>query len=189
MIIASQNLTNFDISLPDETIFRVNLAWIDNLENLKNILKKYKDRKIFLDLPRNRTKPPNNRYSISELKPILETFSNIKFLAISNVDSPSDLENFLELVKDDCVLVPKIESPKGVENIQKISDVLGKNKIIMLDHDDLYSSLLKSNDDPKNFQKYLKILSDYCTDNNITLLRTIGVLFGDYEKRISEYIK
>ena len=91
MIIASQNLTNFDISLPDETIFRVNLAWVDDLENLKNILKKYKDRKIFLDLPRNRTKPPHNKYSISELKPILETFSNIKFLAISNVDSPSDL--------------------------------------------------------------------------------------------------
>ena len=189
MIIASQNLANFDVSLPNETIFRINLAWVDDLENLKNILKKHSDRKIFLDLPRNRTKPPNNKYSISELKPIIENFQNIKFLAISNVDSPSDLENFLELVKDDCVLVPKIESPLGVQNIDKISEVLGTNKIIMLDHDDLYSSLLRSADDPKNFQKYLKTLTDYCADNNIILLRTIGVLFGDNEKRISEYIK
>ena len=39
-----------------------------------------------------------------------------------------------------------------------------------------------------NFQKYIKSLVDYCDENNIKLLRTIGVIFGDDEKRISEYV-
>ena len=189
MIIASQNLTNFDISLPENTVYRVNLAWVDNLETLENILKKHNDREIFLDLPRNRTKPPNNKYTIDELEPILANYENIKFLAISNVDSADDLTPFLKIIPDNCNLIPKIESPKGVYNIEKITSLLGIKKIIMLDHDDLYSSLLKSGEDTEKFQTYLKSLSEFCSANNVTLLRTIGVLFGDHEKRISEYIK
>ena len=189
MIIASQNLTNFDISLPENTIFRINLAWVDNLQMLENILKKHHDREIFLDLPRNRTKPPNNKYSIEELKPFLNNFKNIKFLAISNVDSSEDLKPFLEIIPENCCLVPKIESPFGVENIEKITAMLGAKKIVILDHDDLFSSLIKMGNDTEKFQTYVKTLSEFCSKNQVTLLRTIGVLFGDQEKRISEYIK
>ena len=189
MIIASQNLANFDISLPTEVIFRINLAWIDNLEKLKNILKKYEKHQIFLDLPRNRTKPPNNKYSIDELEPILKSFKNIKFLAISNIDSSNDLEPFLKIISNDCIIVPKIESPSAVKNIEEISNLLGSKKIIMLDHDDLYSSILKLNENTENFQKYIKILNDYCNVHKIILLRTVGVIFSDDEKRISDYVK
>jgi len=189
MIIASQNLTNFNISLPEDTIYRVNLAWVDNLSMLESILKKHHDREIFLDLPRNRTKPPNNKYSIEELKPILANFENIKFLAISNVDSDEDLKPFLQIMSENCSIIPKIESPLGVENIEKITSMLGAKKIVMLDHDDLYSSLLKMGKDTEQFQTYVKMLSEFCSKNQVTLLRTIGVLFGDHEKRISEYIK
>ena len=49
--------------------------------------------------------------------------------------------------------------------------------------------MLKSNDNPENFQVYIKKLVDFCNNNNITLLRTIGVMFGDTEKRVSEYVK
>ena len=59
----------------------------------------------------------------------------------------------------------------------------------MLDHDDLYSSILRSNEDPNNFQNYIQRLVDFCNVNNIILLRTIGVMFGDTEKRVSEYVK
>tara|TARA_B100000029_G_C17595060_1_gene963822 strand:+ start:2865 stop:3434 length:570 start_codon:yes stop_codon:yes gene_type:complete len=189
MIIASQNLTNFNISLPDDTIYRINLAWVDNLSMLESILKKHHDREIFLDLPRNRTKPPNNKYSIEELKPFLTNFKNIKFFAVSNVDSADDLKPFLEIIPENCIIIPKIESPLGVENIEKITSTLGAKKIIMLDHDDLYSSLIKSGKDTEKFQTYVKTLSEFCSQNQVTLLRTIGVLFGDQEKRISEYIK
>ena len=33
-------MSNYDVSLPDDTIFRINLAWISDLETLKNILQK-----------------------------------------------------------------------------------------------------------------------------------------------------
>ena len=189
MRIFSQNLTNYDIPLPDNSIFRINLAWINSLDELNSLLKKHSHSEIFMDLPIGRTKPPNNKYSIDELKPILKKFSNIAYLAISNVDSEADLQPFLDLLVYDIIIVPKIESPVGVKNIEKISKLLGDKKIVMLDHDDLYSSIIRSNDDADNFQIYVKTLVDFCDKNKIILLRTIGVIFGDTEKRISEYVK
>ncbi len=189
MLVVSQNLTNFDVNLPKNTIYRINLAWISDLETLKKILEKHNDHHIFLDLPKNRTKPPNNKYSMDELKPILNTFSNIKYFAISNIDSKIDLVDFQDFIPENMIIVPKIESPRGVKNIKEITDMLGQQKIIMLDHDDLYSSMLRSNENPDNFQNYIKSLVDFCDKNNVTLLRTIGVMFGDTEKRISEYVK
>ena len=86
MLIVSQNMTNYDVQLPHDTILRINLAWINDLETLKNILEAKSENSIFIDLPKNRTKPPNNRYSMDEIKPILESYSNIKYFALSNVD-------------------------------------------------------------------------------------------------------
>ena len=87
------------------------------------------------------------------------------------------------------MVVPKIESLLGINNIEEISKLLGQEKIIMLDHDDLYSSMLQSNDDPNNFQSYIRTLIEFCNSNNITLLRTVGVMFADTENRVSEYVK
>ena len=47
---------------------------------------------------------------------------------------------------------------------------------------------LKKNDDPKNFQVYVQQLIDFCNQNNVTLLRTVGVMFADTEKRVSDYV-
>jgi hypothetical protein len=49
MLIVSQNLTNYEIDIPEDAIFRVNLAWINDLKELKVILEKHRTRKIFLD--------------------------------------------------------------------------------------------------------------------------------------------
>ena len=188
MLIVSQNLTNYDVELPKDTIYRINLAWINDLETLKIILEKHEKHRIFIDLPKNRMKPPNNKYSMDQLKPILQNFSNIKYFAISNVDSQKDLTEFIEYLPKSIVIVPKIESSTGIKNIEEISKLLGQEKIIMLDHDDLYSSMLKSDDDPKNFPIYLKSLIDFCNKNDVTLLRTVGVMFADTEKRVSDYV-
>ena len=40
MLIASQNLTNYDVNLPDDVIFRINLAWINDLGSLRDILER-----------------------------------------------------------------------------------------------------------------------------------------------------
>jgi len=88
------------------------------------------------------------------------------------------------------ILVPKIESPTAIKNISDIVNALPTDeKILMLDHDDLFSEMIKNNEAADNFKKYIRDLVDYCDSNKIVLLRTIGVMFSDEEKRISEYIK
>jgi citrate lyase beta subunit len=188
--IISQNITNYGIEVPDDTIFRINLAWCDSIDDLRRILEKHNDDKIFLDLPTKRVKPPNNKYTIDDLVPIIERYKQIKYFAISNVESSNDLDIFLKKIPRTVILVPKIESPNAVENIANIvSAIPTKEKIVMLDHDDLFSKLIKNNEVVENFKIYIKKLVDYCNTNNIVLLRTIGVVFSDEEKRVSQYIK
>ena len=167
MLIISQNLTNYELDIPQDVIFRINLAWINNLKELKAILEKHRTRKIFLDLPANRTKPPNNKYSIDELAPIIKSNQNIKYFAVSNINSTDDLEMYVDIIPENVILVPKIESVEGISNIKQITDALGTNKIIMFDHDDLYSSIIKSKQSISKFLEYFNKLVEYCKNNNI----------------------
>ena len=190
MLIISQNLSNYDISIPDDSVFRINLAWINNLDELKILLTKHSNHKIFLDLPINRTKPPNNTYTLNDLIPILQSNSNVKYIAISNVNSKKDLEKFIKIIPSSITIVPKIESAPGINKIKEITDELKYDKkVIMLDHDDLYSSLTRSNEPTSNFKNYINQLIDFCNNNDIVLLRTVGVIFSDDEKRTTQYIK
>ena len=188
MLIISQNLTNYEVDIPQDAIFRINLAWINNLKELESILEKHRTRKIFLDLPANRTKPPNNKYSIDELIPIIKSNQNIKYFAVSNINSRNDLEMYFNVIPENVILVPKIESVEGISNIKEITDALGINKIIMLDHDDLHSSIIKSKQPISKFLEYFNTLVEYCKNNNVVLLRTVGVVFSDEEKKVSDYI-
>jgi len=186
MLIISQNLSNYNISIPEDAIFRINLAWVSDLDKLKKILRKHRRHTIFLDLPIGRTKPPNNKYSLEDLIPIIHSHPNIEYFAISNVESPSDLKKYIEVMPQYITIVPKIENSKGIKNIKKITDALSnEKKIIMLDHDDLFSSLVKNNEPVINFKEYVNRLVDFCENNDIILLRTKGVIFGDDEKRVS----
>lgn len=189
MRIFSQNLTNYNIPLPENSIFRINLAWVNTLDELRTLLKKHENSEIFLDLPIGRTKPPNNKYSFNDLIIILNQNKNIKYFAISNVDSSNDLEKFVNNIPKHVSLVPKIESPEGVSNIKNITDLLGDKKIIMLDHDDLFSKLIKKNENPEKFKDYIINLTEFCKTNNVTMLRTIGVVFSDEETRTTQYMK
>ena len=187
--IVSQNLTNYNLPIPNDAIFRINLAWCDTIDELKIILEKHKNNDIFLDLPINRIKPPNNKYSIKELIPIIKSHKQIKYLAISNVESASNLKTYVNLFPKTITIVPKIESPQAILNIKEIVSVLKNKKIIMLDHDDLFSAIIKNNEPESKFKEYIAKLITFCNNNNIVLLRTIGVIFSDDEKRVSQYIK
>jgi len=190
MRIISQNVTNYGIEVSKDTIFRINLAWCSSVDELKAMLQKHRDNKIFLDLPIKRIKTPNNRYTLDDLIPIILSHQQIKYFAVSNVESPDDLKSFIKKLPPGVILVPKIESPTAIKNISDIVNALPANeKILMLDHDDLFSAIIKSNEPVDVFKKYIQQLMDYCNSNKITLLRTIGVMFSDEEKRISEYIK
>jgi len=190
MLLISQNMESYDLVLPKEVVFRINLAWCNSLEELEGKLTKNKKSEFFLDLPVGRIKPPNNRYSLDDMIPIIEANPRITYFAVSNVENKNDLQPFLEKLPDYINIVPKIESPRAVENIKEICDSLKtEKKIIMLDHNDLFSSIIYNNEDKNNFQKYIKKLIDFCEENNISLLRTVGVVFSDDEKRTTQYEK
>ena len=189
MLIISQNLTNYDIPIPEGAIFRVNLAWCDSIDELKNILKKHPDTPIFLDLPIKRIKPPNNKYAIEDLVSVINSNDQIRYLAISNVESEIDLKKYVELFPKNLIIIPKIESSNAIKNLQNIASMLpGSEKIFMLDHDDLFSDILKENEPESKFRAHMKTLIEFCDKNNIKLLRTVGVIFNDEEKRISQYV-
>ena len=94
------------------------------------------------------------------------------------------------MVPKNITIVPKIESPNGVKNIDKIITKLEYDeKFVMLDHDDLFSNIKKNNEEPLMFQVYIRELMDKCKENEVGLLRTVGVVFSDDEKRQTQYIK
>ena len=188
--IISQNIINYGIEVPDNTILRINLAWCSSVKQLRNILEEHKNNSIFIDLPIKRIKPPNNKYTLNDLISVISSYNQIKYFAISNVESANDLEDYIQKIPPNIILVPKIESPIAIQNISEIVNAIPTDKkVLMLDHDDLFSRIIKNNESIDNFQSYIQKLSDYCSSNKITLLRTIGVIFSDEEKRISEYIK
>ena len=188
--IISQNITNYGIEVPDNTILRINLAWCSSVKQLRNILEEHKNNSIFIDLPIKRIKPPNNKYTLNDLISVISSYSQIKYFAISNVESASDLEDYIQKIPPNIILVPKIESPIAIQNVSEIVNAIPTDeKILMLDHDDLFSKIIKNNESIDSFQNYIQKLSDYCNLNKIILLRTIGVIISDEEKRISEYIK
>jgi citrate lyase beta subunit len=189
LIITSQNLANHEINLPKDAIFRINLAWCDSIAEFENILNRHKNNYFFVDLPIKRVKPPNNKYTIEDLLPIIKLNDHIRYFAVSNVESSDDLKKYIEILPNHIIIVPKIESPAAVDNIEDIVNVLPQEKIVMLDHDDLFSSLLKQNKPASDFKEYIKNLVSFCEKNNVKLLRTIGIVFSDSEKRISQYIK
>ncbi len=189
MRVFSQNIINYGIPVPENSILRINLAWINSIEELEIILQKNNNSDIFLDLPVGRTKPPNNKYSFEDVVLILQKNENIKYFAISNVNSADNIKELIKKIPKHVSLVPKIESPEGVKNIGEITKILGDKKIIMLDHDDLYSNLIKKNEKPEKFKEYILNLSNFCQKNNVIMLRTIGVIFSDDETRVTQYSK
>ena len=190
MLLISQNIGKYDLKLPKDTIFRINLAWCNSLKELEVKLLKNKKAEFFIDLPIRRIKPPNNSYSLDDMLPIIKANPRIRYLAISNVENKNDLQPFLDKLPNYINIVPKIESTKAVLNIKEICDSLKtERRIVMLDHDDLFSSIIRNNEDKNSFQEYIKKLISFCDEENISLLRTVGVMFSDDEKRTTQYEK
>ena len=89
----------------------------------------------------------------------------------------TDVEGLEDLIGDD------------LDNIDEIVGYLPYDeKVIMLDHDDLYSALTRAGQPSSKFKEYFNKLVEYCNTNHIILLRTIGVIFSDEEKRVSDYV-
>lgn len=182
IIVVSQNLLRYNIDIPSNAVLRVNLAWHEDLNSVKELLEEYESWRIFLDVPIGRKKPPNFEHNFKDIIKLIEEFSNIEYVAISNVENCDDVEHFQSLFKN-IKIVPKIETYTGIENCDEIIAALNYfPAILMLDHQDLYSDLIKLNDE-KNYLNIVKVLVAVCIKMDAQLLRTIGVIFSTEERK------
>ena len=178
MLLISQNLMNYEMEFPDDVVLRINMAWVDNIKKFKETLDRY-DLDFFIDFPSGRIKPPNNRYTIDQLVPIIKAYKNIKFLAISNVETPEEIDKYSAYFDNRPQIVPKIETIKGVKNIANICSSLSTGDYLMLDHDDLFTNVIKNNLDTEAFIKLVDNLVSFCDSSKLNLLRTRGVIFSE----------
>jgi len=181
MILVSQNLIKYNIDIPFNAILRVNLAWHKNLDSIKELLEEYGSWRIFLDVPVGRKKPPNFEHNFEDTAELIKEFSNIEYVAISNVENGEDVGYFQSRIFKNVKIVPKIETYAGVRAADEIIFALSYHpEILMLDHQDLYSDLVRLNKE----KDYLNVVNDLitvCTNRKAQLLRTIGVIFSTEE--------
>lgn len=178
MLLASRHLLDWRLPIPSDCVIRINLAWENDGTKLIDHLEKC-TQDVFLDLPVNRTKPPHNEWHIDDLVSYALSYDNIRYLAISNVEQDEDVMYAIYRMPSHVTIVPKIETIKGIENIESITNVLRNQKIIMLDHGDLYTDLLKHNiNGDLLYEDYINPLVYKCNQLNIVVLRELGLYFG-----------
>lgn len=177
--IVSQNLVKSGMRLPDHTILRVNLAWHKDLDSVRSMLNEHGDSDIFLDIPVGRKKPPNHDHDLDDIAEMANVTHNVKYVAISNVEDTENVRHYCKKFK--AKIVPKIETLKGTLALREIVDALNyKPQIIMLDHEDLFSNLVRL----KKEHSYLDIVNDLaktCKEKGVHLLRVKGIIFSDEE--------
>ncbi len=181
IIVVSQNLLKYNIDIPPNAILRINLAWHKDLDSVRGLLEEYDEDRIFLDVPIGRKKPPNFEHTFKDIAKLIGEFSNIEYVAISNVESGRAVDYFQSTIFKSVKIVPKIETYTGVENCDEIIGALNYfPTVLMLDHQDLYSDLVRLNKE-KYYLSTVKVLIAVCVKMDAQLLRTIGVIFSTEE--------
>jgi len=179
MLIYSSNLKEYDVKFNKEAVMRINIAWIKTYSELKSMLEENKDKGIFLDYPKGRSKPPKPILIFSEVLTLVRDYKNIKYFATSNAESKESIRILRRKIPEYIQLVPKIETLRGIKNLLSICKE-GKTQIVMLDKEDLYIDLDKNN---IKFNYWIKTIRDICRENKITLLELQGVIFEKSKKR------
>lgn len=175
MIIISCNAlgipnTNFK-SEDKEIVARVNLAWQKNKQDAEAVLTNL-SHKIYLDYPQGRTKPPKPTISLDEALELAEKFK-VKYFAVSNAEDPKAMLAIKQKLPSVTELVPKIETKKGVLNLENIAQT-ANIKYVMLDKDDLYIDV---NRDQEIFENLIKTVRNKCSSLGIRALELSGVIF------------
>lgn len=156
-----------------DVIVRINIAHVKSKKELIKFISI--DRDVMIDYPLKRKKPPIPVLTLEEVFPIIKNKKNVKYFAISNVESPLEIIKLKDNLDEGTRIVPKIETIKGVINLREIVE-FGRVEEIMLDSEDLYT-------DTKNNNKvYLDLISEVkriCKEEDIKLLELYGVVFSD----------
>ena len=163
-MIISNNMVG-KMPIEKDTIIRINLAWIKSYEEAVEVITSCKN-EIYLDYPQGRTKPPVPVITLDEAIE-LSKFDNIKYFAVSNIETVEQIDAIRNRLGD-IEFVPKIETKKGVLNLDEIIDA--GIKTIMLDKEDLYTDVNANQDE---FNELVEI----ARSKDIKVLELKGVIF------------
>jgi hypothetical protein len=172
MIVISNNASKF-ISIPKTAIVRINLAWVKTTTQALNLIKKI-NQPIYLDYPLNRTKHPQTKISLKEAISIARKAKNIAYFSFSNAEDCNIIDLIKASIPNSIKLVPKIESLKGIQELEKIVKSASTN-LIMVDREDLRAGL----DSEVRFLKAISMLEKKCRKLKVDRLELEGVLFSN----------
>lgn len=172
LIVSHHLLKKTDIHFHEKVTMRINVAWIKNLEELIELIEKI-SHDIYLDYPQGRTKPPKPKIHINEVLKLPWKYDHIKHFAVSNVEDPEKIYAIRKKLPKNVQLIPKIETRKGVRNLEKIIKKI-KTKYIMLDKEDLYVDV---DNDIEQFEKLVDLAREKCKKCGVKPLELRGVVF------------
>jgi len=175
MILYSRHLLKLGIPIPDDAVIRINIAWIPNMLTLISALETT-NHEVFIDYPLGRTKPPTVQLSmIDVIRTVFTEHSKIGYLAISNAEAQKDMQKIKNMLPPGITLVPKIETAKGINNLETIVRGAYSNTI-MFDSEDLFTNL---GCNVEAFEEAVRALKAKVKKLNINMLQLYGVVFSD----------
>ena len=173
MLLISNHLTQLDqFKKLKNVVIRINMAHVKDSKQLEEFVNVPYD--IFLDYPKGRSKPPLPSSNLHEAIAFTKKYNNIKYFATSNIEEIAEVNLICEMLPEGVSFVPKIETLKGVINLNKLFDT-GKIKHIMLDAEDLYTNI---QNDVELFINLKERVRRVCKEYNVELLELYGVVFN-----------
>ena len=172
LLISNHLLTLPQFQNVEDVVVRINMAHVKNMKELKNFVSR--DYDVFLDYPKGRTKPPVPTLSLTDAITFTQKYDNIKYFATSNIEEVAEVNLICEMLPEGVRFVPKIETLKGVLNLDKLFDT-GKIYHIMLDSEDLYTDI---KNDVELFTNLKVRVGRVCEDYGVELLQLYGVVFS-----------
>ena len=172
LLISNHLLTLPQFENVEDVVVRINMAHVKDLKELKTFVNR--DYDVFLDYPKGRTKPPVPSLSLTDAITFTHKYDNIKYFATSNIEEVAEVDLICDMLPKHVSFVPKIETLKGVLNLNKLFDT---EKIfhIMLDSEDLYTDI---RNDVELFLNLKERVKNTCTDYGVELLQLYGVVFN-----------
>ena len=137
MLLISNHLLNLQqFKEVKDVVIRINMAHVKDKEQLDSFLNTKND--IFLDYPKGRSKPPT--LHVPDALEAMAKYKNIKYFAVSNIETPSEVNMIASILPSHVRFCPKIETVKGVIGLEEIFKT-GYVRHIMLDAEDLYTDV------------------------------------------------
>ncbi len=171
MIVISDHASRL-FPAPPDAVIRVNLAWYTSREAAETAVLAI-EHDVYLDFPDGRSKPPVPTITIEGALTIAARV-NVKYFAVSNCESTKRINDIQGQLREGVVFVPKIETKKGVLNMDLMVLDCGI-RMMMLDKEDLYIDLKR---DGEAFTKFVDLARAKAKALGVELLELQGVIFA-----------